>query len=68
MKNVVYAMVIYLYLMYWVVAPIWVYTDSRVSGLPLSPFIVLSAVANVVGVVVYLVWKRRRNASGWKVF
>lgn len=60
----VYAMIIYLYLIYWITAPIWVYVDSKANGLPLTPFFALAAIANVVGVIAYLVWKRKQDASG----
>jgi hypothetical protein len=54
-----YVAIIYLYLAYWAFAPIWVYADSRRNGLPLSAFIILAGVANIVGVIAYLVWKRK---------
>lgn len=57
-----YAGLIYAYLIFWILAPIWVYLDAKKHTSYAWRWAIFTAFANIVGVGAYLFYKQRATA------
>jgi len=59
-----YSGLIYLYLIHWLISVVWVYLDTRVRQIYPWKWTMFTVVANIVGLITYLIVRRKRRTTG----